>query len=195
MYQHFFKRLLDICISSIALLFLSPALLLIVLLIKIDSTGPVLFKQIRLGKDNKTFTVYKFRTMTDKDRVVDRVIYKGDPDVTRLGEVLRRFKIDEIPQLFNVLLGDMSLIGPRPCMPEMLEQFDDNGKYRTKALPGLTGLAQVNGNIYLDWKDRWQYDRRYVENISFFLDCTIILKTLKILLKGEDKFIKKPTIE
>ena len=195
MYQYFFKRLLDICISSIALLFLSPALLLIVLLIKIDSTGPVLFKQIRLGKDNKTFTVYKFRTMTDKDRVVDRVIYKGDPDVTRLGEVLRRFKIDEIPQLFNVLLGDMSLIGPRPCMPEMLEQFDDNGKYRTKVLPGLTGLAQVNGNIYLDWKDRWQYDRRYVENISFFLDCIIILKTLKILLKGEDKFIKKPTIE
>jgi lipopolysaccharide/colanic/teichoic acid biosynthesis glycosyltransferase len=107
---------------------------------------------------------------------------------------LRRFKVDELPQLFNVFLGDMSIIGPRPCMPELLEQFDSNGQYRTKVFPGMTGLAQVNGNIYLDWKDRWQYDRYYVENISFLLDWTIIMKTIKIILTGEDKYIKKPSI-
>jgi len=193
MYAYFLKRFFDILTAGVALLILAPILLLVSLFIKIDSTGPVLFKQIRLGQDNKTFTVYKFRTMTNRDRVAKN-IYKDDPEVTRAGKALRRFKIDELPQLFNVFLGDMSMIGPRPCMPQMLEQFDTNGKYRTKVLPGLTGLAQVNGNIYLNWRDRWQYDRYYVENMSFFLDCTIVIKTIKVLLKGEDKYINKPTI-
>src|SRR5690606_31017725 len=134
----------------------------------------------------------KFRTMTDKKREVNREVLKGDAEVTKVGYYLRRFKIDELPQILNVLKGEMSLVGPRPCMPSQLAEFNEDGKYRIKVTPGLTGLAQVNGNIFLTWEERWKYDRKYVENLSFLLDVQIVLKTVGIVFLGEEKFLKKP---
>jgi lipopolysaccharide/colanic/teichoic acid biosynthesis glycosyltransferase len=173
---------------------LFPLFLIIAVLIKTTSKGPIFFFQERLGKNAKTFKVFKFRTMTHKKRAVNREILKGDPEVTRIGHYLRRFKIDELPQLLNVLTGDMSLVGPRPCMPIQLNDLNEDGKYRIRVKPGLTGLAQVNGNIYLTWEERWKYDRKYVENLSFQEDIKIILKTITIVLLGEEKFLKKTNV-
>lgn len=190
MYTVFIKQIIDRLIALITLLFLSLLLIVVSFLIKLTSKGSVFFTQNRLGKNAKVFKLYKFRTMTDKFRKVDREILKGDAEVTKVGAILRRFKIDELPQLINVLKGDMSLVGPRPCMPELQDSFNEDGKYRIRVLPGLTGLAQVNGNIYLSWPQRWKYDREYVENISFLYDVSIILKTFGIILFGEEKFKK-----
>jgi lipopolysaccharide/colanic/teichoic acid biosynthesis glycosyltransferase len=194
MYSLFFKRIIDLFFSLIALIIVSPLLLISSVIIKISSKGPIFFLQDRLGKDGKIFKIYKLRTMTNKKRDVDREIRKGDSEVTKFGNFLRRYKIDELPQLLNVLLGDMSIVGPRPCMPELINVFNDDGKFRIKVLPGLTGLAQINGNINLTWEDRWKYDRIYVENISFIMDVKIIIKTILILIVGEDKFVNKPMI-
>jgi len=132
--------------------------------------------------------------MTHKTRDADREILKGDPELTKIGVLLRRFKIDEIPQFINILKGDMSIVGPRPCLPEQLEDFDKNGYRRIEVKPGLTGLAQINGNIHLSWPERWVYDKEYVENISFWLDIRIIFTTISIVIFGEDKFIKHPHV-
>lgn len=147
-----------------------------------------------MGKNNGLFSIYKFRTMTDKERKVDRKILKGDPEVTKVGAVLRRLKIDELPQLINILKGDMAIVGPRPAIPNQVKSFNEDGKFRTKVRPGLTGLAQTNGNIYLTWEERWVYDRLYVESVSFFLDIKLIFKTILIVLMGEEKFVNKPNI-
>lgn len=194
MYKTTFKRLIDFFASLGVLLIISPVFILLAILIKITSKGPLFFLQERLGKNGKVFSVYKFRTMTDKKRAVDREILKGDAEVTKVGHYLRRFKIDELPQIINVLKGEMSLVGPRPCMPNQLNDFNEDGKYRIKVTPGLTGLAQINGNIFLTWEERWKYDRAYVENISFLLDVKIILKTVAIVFVGEEKFLKKPNV-
>lgn len=194
MYSLFFKRIIDLFFSLIGLIIVSPLLLICSVIIKISSKGPIFFLQDRLGKEGKIFKVYKLRTMTNRKRDADREIRKGDSDVTKFGYFLRRYKIDELPQLLNVLLGNMSIVGPRPCMPELINVFNDDGKFRIKVLPGLTGLAQINGNINLSWEDRWKYDRIYVENISFIMDVKIIIKTISILIVGEDKFVNKPVI-
>ncbi|GHT77971.1 sugar transferase [Bacteroidia bacterium] len=192
MYKHFLKRLIDIAISFIVLLVISPFLLITAVCVHFDSPGPVFFLQKRLGKKGKIFTIYKFRTMTDKERHNDYEIFKDDPEVTFTGKFLRRFKIDELPQLLNILKGDMSIVGPRPAMPDQLEELDENGIKRLEVTPGLTGLAQINGNIYLDWPDRWKYDRYYVEHLSFWLDMKIVMKTVLIFFRSEDTFINKP---
>jgi undecaprenyl phosphate N,N'-diacetylbacillosamine 1-phosphate transferase len=192
MYKNFFKRLIDFLAAFFGLLLVSPIFIVSAILVKITSKGPLFFLQERLGKEGKVFKVYKFRTMTDKKREVDREILKGDAEVTKVGYYLRRFKIDELPQILNVLKGEMSLVGPRPCMPSQLAEFNEDGKYRIKVTPGLTGLAQVNGNIFLTWEERWKYDRAYVEKLSFLLDVQIVLKTIGIVLLGEEKFLKKP---
>jgi len=192
MYRHFFKRLIDFLAAFFGLLLISPIFIVSAILVKTTSKGPLFFLQERLGKDGKIFKVYKFRTMTDKKREVNREVLKGDAEVTKVGYYLRRFKIDELPQILNVLKGEMSLVGPRPCMPSQLAEFNEDGKYRIKVTPGLTGLAQVNGNIFLTWEERWKYDRKYVENLSFLLDVQIVLKTVGIVFLGEEKFLKKP---
>lgn len=194
MYKHFFKRLFDFLVAFFGLLFISPILIISAVLVKLTSKGPLFFLQERLGKNGKIFKVYKFRTMTDKKREVNREIFKGDAEVTKVGYYLRRFKIDELPQILNILKGDMSLVGPRPCMPNQINDFNEDGKYRIKVTPGLTGLAQTNGNIFLTWEERWKYDREYVENISFLLDLKIIFKTIAIVFLGEEKFLKKPNV-
>ena len=159
-----------------------------------DSKGDFFFFQERLGKNGQIFKVFKIRTMTDKVRVADREILKGDSEVTRMGNVLRRLKIDELPQIINIFKGDMSFVGPRPCLPNQITEFNEDGKTRILVTPGLTGLAQTNGNIYLTWEERWKYDRYYVENLSFFLDIAIVFKTVLIVLLGEQKFLKKPNV-
>ncbi|MGN6602362.1 MAG: sugar transferase [Ginsengibacter sp.] len=183
---------MDFFISLLLLSIVLPIFILLYILVKSDSKGPFFFLQERLGYKGKVFKVYKVRTMTNEARIANREILKGDREVTRVGYWLRRFKLDELPQLINVLIGDMSLVGPRPGLPRQLEDFDENGQKRLLARPGLTGLAQVNGNIHLSWSERWRYDKQYVENLNFKSDLKILFKTALIVFLGEDKFIKKP---
>ena len=190
MYKFFFKRIIDVLVSIFFLLIIIPLFLFVIILIKIDSKGPIFYCQDRLGINGNIFRLFKFRTMSHKIRQNHTQTYEGDPEITRIGSVLRRLKIDELPQLINILLGNMSLVGPRPCLPELLVKFNDDAYSRLKVKPGLTGLAQINGNIYLSWEERWIYDKKYVENISFLLDLKILCKTFLIVIFGEKKFKK-----
>lgn len=189
MYRRFGKRFLDILISGTLLTIASPILILAFVFVKAESPGPFFFLQERLGFKGKIFKILKIRTMTHKQRVVSKEVFRGDAEVTRVGAILRRFKIDELPQLLNVLFGDMSIIGPRPGLPIQLPEYNEDGLIRLEVKPGLTGLAQINGNIYLPWEVRWKYDRKYVENLSFLLDVQILFKTIWVVIRGEEKFI------
>ncbi|MCF2857402.1 sugar transferase [Pseudoalteromonas sp. SMS1] len=179
------KHIFDFSLSFLAILLLSPLLIATALLVKLTSRGPILFKQKRIGLHGEEFEIYKFRTMTDVKRDFNVQVTKATSDVTRLGRVIRRLKIDELPQLFNVLSGKMSIVGPRPCLPALVGEFNEDGRSRLTVRPGLTGLAQVNGNIHLTWEERWKYDRFYAENHSFFMDIKIIVRTILIVLLGE----------
>lgn len=186
------KRLFDRLVSLVILLFLFPFLLFVAVLIKLDSRGPIFYLQNRVGKNGHLFYVYKFRTMTNKERDPNvKQTYLQDPDITRIGGFLRRLKIDELPQIWNVLIGDMSLVGPRPALPSLYEKFGEIAKKRYKVRPGMTGWAQVNGNIYLPWEERLLLDSEYVDRMSFMLDLRILVKTVAIVLFGEEKYIKK----
>lgn len=191
MYSVFIKRVIDITISFLLIVLLMPLSMLVFLMIKLDSKGPIFFKQERVGKDLKLFKIFKFRTMTNKKRSVSKVIGR-DKGVTRIGYYLRRFKIDELPQLINVLKGDMSLVGPRPSIKEQLETMGVQEKKRYSLRPGMTGLAQVCGNIHISWNERYKYDLEYVRNVSFVNDMKIILRTVLIVVIGEEKFVDKP---
>lgn len=180
------KRCFDFLISILILIIISPLLIITAVLVKTTSKGPLFFKQERVGKKGRLFSVYKFRTMVDdKYRDLSKQTFNNDAEITKVGKVIRRLKIDELPQLFNVVKGDMSLVGPRPCLPALVKEFDESGKKRLLVRPGLTGLAQVNGNIYLSWEERWKFDRKYVEQQSFLLDLKILSKTALIVLLGE----------
>lgn len=190
MYKYFFKRFLDLVISLIVSIIFIPFLILLSIIIKIDSSGPVFFKQERVGKNLKLFNVLKLRTMTNQKRSIsDKPIIGKTEGVTHIGYFLRRFKIDELPQVLNVLKGDMSLVGPRPSVPKQLETMSTKEKMRYSVRPGLTGLSQVSGNIHLPWKERFKYDLKYVNNYSLIIDIKIILKTFLIIFKGEEQFI------
>jgi lipopolysaccharide/colanic/teichoic acid biosynthesis glycosyltransferase len=189
MYRIFLKRPFDVLAAFVLLLLVAPILLLTAVLLKLDSPGPILFTQKRLGLNGRIFDLYKFRSMVDVPRTPARQVYGGDPEVTRVGKFIRRFKIDELPQLLNVLKGDMSIVGPRPCLPDLQAEFDENGRSRIAVRPGLTGLAQVNGNIFLSWPERWRLDRMYVDNLSFVTDCRILWKTVFVVLLGEKRTV------
>lgn len=191
MYEHI-KRFFDLLVSVIFILLLSPMLVLIMILIKLDSKGPIFFNQRRMGKGGKVFNVYKFRSMTHNPQRIAGEVFRDNPEVTRIGKWLRRYKLDELIQLLNIVKGEMSFVGPRPALPTQIKKFNSNGHRRLEVTPGLTGLAQVNGNIYLSWEERWIYDRKYVEKLSFCLDLYLIVKTFAILARGEDKYVKKP---
>jgi lipopolysaccharide/colanic/teichoic acid biosynthesis glycosyltransferase len=185
LYRGMFKRIIDLSSSTIALVLLSPVLLIVALLVRVKLGQPVLFKQLRPGLKEKLFTLYKFRTMSDE---TDR---KGDPlpDNFRLsgfGRFLRSSSLDELPELINIIKGDMSIVGPRPLAVDYLPYYKENEKKRHTVRPGLTGLAQVNGRNSLSWEERFAYDIHYVENISFWLDLRIIFKTIKKVIKKED---------
>ncbi|NHM06427.1 sugar transferase [Flavobacterium sp. CYK-4] len=193
MYRNFFKPLIDFLIALVILLMALVPLLVIAMLILAESKGPLFFKQERVGKDLRLFQVFKFRTMTHEKRTVGNTPIIGKAEgVTKVGYYLRRYKIDELPQLLNVLFGDMSLIGPRPSVPEQLKQMTEAEKQRYSVRPGLTGLAQINGNIHLSWKERFVYDLNYVKKVSFWNDLKIIFKTVFIVILGEQKFLNKP---
>jgi len=196
MYRNFFKPLIDFLVAFMILLVVLIPLLIISILILVESNGPLFFKQERVGKDLKFFKVFKFRTMTNEKTTVGSTPIIGKAEgVTRVGYYLRRFKIDELPQLLNVLLGDMSLIGPRPSVPEQLKQMSEEEKHRYSVRPGLTGLAQINGNIHLSWKERFVYDLQYVNHVTFWNDLKIIFRTVFIVILGEKKFLNKPVID
>lgn len=181
------KRILDFLFSLIILLILLPLFLVVAILIKLDSKGPVIFKQSRLGKDGNVFKVWKFRTMIDNAEKMGTGLTtaQNDPRITRVGKILRKASIDELPQLINVLKGDMSFIGPRPAPVHHLKQYNENERQRLKVLPGITGWAQVNGRNILTWPERIEKDIWYVNNISFLLDLKIAFKTIKVVLLSE----------
>ncbi len=190
------KRFFDIALSMLGLVALSPLFLLIALAIKLDSKGPVFFKQERFGLNASTFTIYKFRSMclgAEKGGVYEA---ENDPRVTRVGRVLRRTSINELPQLINIIKGDMSLIGPRPVLtyhPWPLEQYTKEQKKRFQVRPGVTGWAQVSGRKSLMWDRRIEYDIEYVENLSFGFDLKIFLRTIVKVLSMQDNFNRGET--
>lgn len=190
------KRIVDICVSLLVLVPFLPVWVLIALLIKITSPGPVFFLQDRPGKDRVIFKVYKFRTMRPgSEKMVKGVeVMKDDDRVTAVGRFLRRSKLDEIPQCLNVLKGEMSLIGPRPERVASLADYDDEISKRLRMLPGMTGLAQVSGNIYLTLQQRYKLDVYYVEHYSLWLDLRILLRTVGVVLFGEEHYVNRPLV-
>jgi lipopolysaccharide/colanic/teichoic acid biosynthesis glycosyltransferase len=186
--KRFFDLMVCLPISIVAL----PIVILTAILVRLDSRGPVFFVQERLGRYGSTFRTWKFRSMTHRERSAHSEVLPGHSEVTRIGRWLRRSKIDELPQLLNILKGDMSLVGPRPALPEHISDYDENGLRRLLARPGLTGLAQVNGNIYLSWPERWVYDAEYVNSLSVRLDASIAVRTVAVVLLGEERFLNRP---
>lgn len=183
-YRRFVKRLLDILISGIALLVLSPLILILTIMVRIKLGSPVLFRQERPGLHEKIFTLKKFRTMTDKKDELGNLL----PDAKRLtgfGKFLRSTSLDELPELWNIFIGEMSLIGPRPLLVRYLPYYTKREQLRHSVRPGLTGLAQVSGRNYLEWDKRLAKDVEYVENITFLGDLKLLLLTVKVALKPE----------
>lgn len=185
-----FKRLVDVVLSLIVLICFLPIWLLIVVLIKLDSSGPVFFIQKRPGHRGKIFSIYKFRTMRpgSEEMVKGQEVTQNDRRITSIGVFLRRTKIDEIPQVLNVLKGEMSLVGPRPERVESLKDYTVEISKRLLMKPGMTGLAQVSGNIYLDLQDRYKLDVYYVEHFSVWFDIRIIVRTVGVIIFGEEAY-------
>lgn len=192
LYRSIGKRLFDLAVCLPVFVLTLPLLIVTAVLVRLDSKGPIFFNQERLGRFGSTFLTYKFRTMTHRERVASAEVLPGHSEVTRIGHWLRRFKIDELPQLLNILKGDMSLVGPRPALPEHIHDYDGNGLRRLLTRPGLTGLAQVNGNIYLSWPERWMYDAEYVEKLSAVGDARILMRTVAVVFLGEERFLNRP---
>lgn len=189
MYAKYFKRVLDFLLSLIAIIILSPVLLIIAILVRTKLGSPVLFKQERPGKNEKIFTLYKFRTMTDKKDEKGNLLPDEDR-LTKFGKILRSTSLDELPELFNILKGDMSIVGPRPLAVQYLPFYTDEEKHRHDVRPGLTGLAQINGRNCLSWEKRFEYDIKYVNNISFYYDFKIICRTIIKVFKREDIVVR-----
>lgn len=180
-YHDFFKFLIDFIFSIIGFLILLPIFILTTLLLAIVNKGNPFFLQKRPGKSGKIFSIIKFKTMTDKKDAFG-VLLPDSERITRMGTLIRKSSLDEIPQLLNVIKGDMSLVGPRPLLIEYLDLYNSFQKRRHNVKPGITGWAQVNGRNAISWEEKFKYDVWYVENLSFGLDCKIILMTfLKVL--------------
>ena len=184
MYRKYFKRIMDILLSFIALMVFSPFLILIALLVRVKLGSPVLFRQDRPGMNEKIFTLYKFRTMTDR-RDESGVLLPDAIRLTSFGRFLRSTSLDEMPELFNVLRGDMSVVGPRPLLIQYLDLYNAHQKRRHEVRPGLSGLAQISGRNTISWEDRFNLDIKYVDSINFIDDWKIILLTIKKALLRE----------
>ncbi|EEV49864.1 sugar transferase [Enterococcus faecium] len=183
-YQLFGKRILDILLSSIALIVLSPIILIIGILVRIKLGSPIIFKQERPGKSEKIFSMYKFRTMTD-ERDHNGEYLPDEIRLTKFGKMLRATSLDELPELWNILKGDMSIVGPRPLLVEYLPLYSEKQRKRHNVRPGLTGLAQVNGRNAISWEEKFEYDYLYIEDYSFIKDINIICRTIKKVLKHD----------
>ena len=184
MYKIHIKSITDFCISLLLLIVASPILILITLLLFFSNKGKPFFFQLRPGKNDKIFKIIKFKTMNDKKESEGNLLSDAKR-LTKVGAFVRKTSLDEIPQLINVIKGDMSLIGPRPLLPEYLPLYNDFQKRRHEVKPGITGWAQVNGRNLISWQQKFEYDIWYVENISFLLDCKIVFLTIKKVFKRE----------
>jgi undecaprenyl phosphate N,N'-diacetylbacillosamine 1-phosphate transferase len=186
-FQMYAKLCLDYLGAWIGLIIISPVIYFIAIVIRIDSPGPIFFRQERIGKDGKPFMSYKFRSMVDKATTMGLGINVAvhDDRITRMGKYLRNTSLDELPQLFNVLKGEMSLVGPRPTLRYQVEAYDAVQRRRLKVKPGITGWAQINGRNAIPWEDRIKLDVWYVDNWSLWLDLKILGRTLKTVLKRE----------
>lgn len=199
-FQFAVKRFMDIVLSLIGIIILIPFYILIAIGIKLDSKGPVIFKQTRVGKDNVPFKIYKFRTMVpdaekkrelaiDADNIENFIFQsKSDNRITRVGSFLRKTSLDEIPQLFNVLIGNMSLVGPRPEIPDVVKFYPEEYKQRLLVLPGITGLAQISGRGEIELGKTIYYDLTYIKNFSILYDIKILFKTVLSVFKREGAF-------
>lgn len=178
MYKHFFKRFLDLVYSLGFILCFWWLYIIVAILVKKKLGSPVIFKQQRPGLNGKVFTMYKFRSMTDaKDK--DGKLLSDEERLPRFGQLLRATSLDEIPEFFNILKGDMSLVGPRPLLVQYLERYNERQARRHEVRPGITGWAQVNGRNAISWEQKFEYDVEYVEKCSFLLDIKIIFITIK----------------
>ncbi|MBS7179607.1 sugar transferase [Enterococcus gallinarum] len=185
MYEKYVKRFLDLVISGLGLVILGIPILIIAFLVRVKLGSPVIFKQERPGKNEKIFKLYKFRTMTDERDNLGRLL-DDNYRLTSFGKFLRLTSLDELPELYNIFIGEMSIVGPRPLRVQYLPYYSKTEKKRHQVRPGLTGLAQVNGRNTVNWNLRLEYDVAYVENISFINDLKIIILTIRKVLKRED---------
>lgn len=185
MYAKYIKRILDLILSLMALILLMPLMIIIGILVRINLGSPIIFKQKRPGKNEKIFTLYKFRTMTDK-RDIDGNLLPDEYRLTKFGKFLRSTSLDELPELINIIKGDMAIVGPRPLLVEYLPYYTEEEKHRHDVRPGLTGLAQVNGRNAISWEEKLKYDTEYIKEISFYSDLKIIFKTIKKTIKRKD---------
>ena len=184
MYAKYIKRTLDLILSLMALIVLMPLMIIIGILVRINLGSPIIFKQKRPGKNEKVFTLYKFRTMTDK-RDIDGNLLPDEYRLTKFGKFLRSTSLDELPELINIIKGDMAIVGPRPLLVEYLPLYNEKQKLRHDVRPGLTGLAQISGRNAITWEEKFKDDLEYVNNITFIQDAKIILKTITKVFKRE----------
>lgn len=187
--QLFIKRLVDIIAGCVIVLGLTiiPVLIIVPILIKATSKGPAVFTQDRVGKDGKVFKIYKYRTMLIPEESIDENGNQLEPKqrITKIGRILRKTSVDELMQVFNVINGTMSIVGPRPTLPYQVENYTEEQKRRHEMRPGITGLAQVNGRNDLSWTDKIKYDIEYVDNYSLWLDMKILFKTVAVVFKKD----------
>ena len=196
----FYKRMLDVALSFLGLIVLSPLFIVVAITIKIDSRGPIIFVTKRVGKGGKEFLFYKFRSMiSGADRLRDSLHHlsettgpifkiKEDPRITKVGRFLRHTSMDELPQLFNVLKGDMSLVGPRPPLPEEVREYTPHQKKRLSVVPGITCLWQISGRSNISFYEWIELDIYYIENRSFLLDLKILIRTIPVVISGEGAY-------
>lgn len=191
MYKRFIKRAIDVLFSFLGTVILLPVMILTAIIVKIDSKGPAIFKQERIGKNGRVFKIYKFRSMAENSEHTGSGVYSGADDmrVTRVGRILRATSIDELPQLVNILKGDMSFIGPRPPLtyhPWPLENYTEEQFRMFEVRPGITGWAQTHGRKNVEWHERIELNVFYVDNCSFFLDMKILFLTVYKVIKNDD---------
>jgi lipopolysaccharide/colanic/teichoic acid biosynthesis glycosyltransferase len=180
------SRALDVVLGALLLTISSPLLALAAIAIRLESRGPVFYRQLRVGRDGEPFELWKLRTMVPGAETLGAGIYvvEGDPRITRVGKLLRRFSLDELPNLVNVLRGEMALVGPRPTVQEQVDRYTDRQRRRLEVKPGITGWAQINGRTSLPWPERIELDVWYVEHRSLRLDLRILLRTARMLATG-----------
>lgn len=185
MYRKYFKRVFDFVCSLLALIVLSPVLLITAILVRIKLGTPVIFKQKRPGLNEKIFTLYKFRTMTDQKDEQGNLL-PDEVRLTKFGKMLRSTSLDELPELWNILKGDMSVVGPRPLAVQYLPYYTDEERKRHSVRPGLTGLAQVNGRNAISWEERFSFDLQYITNISLLIDIKVIIDSMLVVISRKD---------
>ncbi len=190
LYQKYFKRLLDIVLSAVSLILLSPLMAILAVLVRVKLGTPVIFRQQRPGKKDKNtgtekiFALYKFRTMTDKKDAEGNLL-PDEQRLTAFGKKLRSTSLDELPELWNILKGDMSIVGPRPLLVRYLPLYSEKQRHRHDVRPGFTGLAQVNGRNSISWQEKFEWDIKYVQHITFLGDVKIILQTIKTVIRRD----------